>query len=72
MDIVDNCLQFFQPILEDNRVQKLLEILRSIDLAQKAAMRYALKVDPEAAEFLYRARYKEDQENFLLSIILEP
>lgn len=71
MDIVENCIQFFQPILEDNRIKKLEEILESVDVAQKAASHYALKVDPEAAEFLYRARYKEDDENFIISLNLE-
>lgn len=56
---------------EDNRAQRLSDGIEFLIFCQKAAKKYALSTNETANEYLLKARYREDRENFFNSFKLE-
>lgn len=57
---------------EDNRQERLKECMQQLIIHQSAAARYNYAHNDLAREYLLKARYKEDQENFMQSFSIEP
>lgn len=51
---------------------KLENTISFLNKCQQAAMKYALSSDVTAREYLLKARYREDKDNFYISFKLEP
>lgn len=56
---------------DDNRVVRLNEAVELLEKFQRAAMHYVMNVNELAREYLLKARYREDKENFFNSLKLE-
>ncbi|CAH0561047.1 unnamed protein product [Brassicogethes aeneus] len=69
------CLDdYYKPIslIEDNRLKCLEEVTEFLERCQIGAMNYNFDVHDMARCYLLKARYKEDRDNFMLSLVLEP
>jgi hypothetical protein len=64
----------FQPVLlnEDVRIQRLQKVSALLNRSQKAAAKYTFCQNALAWEFLLKAHYQEERENFFISFKLEP
>lgn len=58
--------------IDDNRVQRLNETVELLQQFQRATMNYVLNINELAKEYLLKARYREDKENFFNSFRVEP
>lgn len=56
---------------DDNRTLRLNETIELLEKFQRAAMNYVLNINELAREYLLKARYREDKENFFNSFKLE-
>ncbi|KAI4462866.1 guanine nucleotide exchange factor [Holotrichia oblita] len=65
---------FYKPLncYEDNRYDRLKEAVDLLDMFQRAATNYVFTRNELAAEYLLKARYREDRENFYNSFNVEP
>lgn len=59
-------------VTENNRLKRLQQTILFLKICQKATAKYELYSDCLATEYLLKARYREDQENFYSSFKLEP
>ncbi|XP_019876319.2 uncharacterized protein LOC109604231 isoform X2 [Aethina tumida] len=69
------CLDdFYKPlyVIEDNRVQCLHEALEFLEKTQIGALRYSFTSNELARCYLLKARYKEEKDNFVCSLSIEP
>lgn len=55
----------------DNRILRLKESIELFEKLQRAAMNYVLNVNELARDYLLKARYREDKENFFNSFRAE-
>lgn len=62
---LQHCCQF------ENRTQRLNESIQLLERYQKAASTYSIPINELAREYLLKARYREDKENFLNSFLIE-
>lgn len=58
-------------VYEDNRVERLNEAIKLLEKYQKAAINYVIGTNELAREYLLKARYREDRENFFNSFNVE-
>lgn len=58
-------------IKQDDRKERLEKVIEFLELCQTAAVRYALSTNDLAKEYLLKARYREDRENFYNSFKME-
>lgn len=67
-------IDYYKPLnyYEDNRILKLKEAITLLDKHQKAASNYRIGRNELAREYLLKARYREDKENFINSCHVEP
>lgn len=57
---------------EDNRVERLKEAVELLEKFQIAAAHYIIPKNELAKEFLLKARYREERDNFIQSLKMEP
>lgn len=72
--IMRNLHELYRPLhkYDDNRLLRLNEAIELLETFQRATMNYVLNVNELAREYLLKARYREDKENFYNSLNLEP
>lgn len=58
-------------VKQDDRKERLEKVMKFVELCQIAAIRYALSTNDLAKEYLLKARYREDRENFYNSFKME-
>lgn len=65
---------YYKPLncYEDNRYLRLKEAVDLLGNFQRAAASYVFTRNELAAEYLLKARYREDRENFYNSFNVEP
>lgn len=56
---------------EDNRVARLNKAIEFLEVSQRAASTYSLRRNDLAKEYLLKARYREERENFMNSFSIE-
>lgn len=64
---------YYKPleVYEDNRQKCLIECAQFLEKSQIAAMNYNFPVNDLARNYLLKARYHEEAENFRQSLLLE-
>lgn len=67
-------IDYYKPLdyYEDNRIVRLNEAIKLLEKYQKAALNYRIGRNELAREYLLKARYREDKENFINSCHVEP
>lgn len=56
---------------QENRPEKLNEAIRLLEKHQKAAANYCISINELARDYLLKARYREEKENFFISLHVE-
>lgn len=75
LDIINQSEKYFDLAIinyEDNREIRFNNMCELLDIFQKATGNYALCTSELANEYLLKARYREDRENFFQSFSIEP
>lgn len=62
----------FDDVFVDSRMERLNETVELFEKFQRATMNYVLDINELAREYLVKARYREDKENFFNSLRVEP
>lgn len=65
---------YFKPLefYEDNKIRRLQETTKFLYNCQLAVASYTFSRNDLARSYLLKARYKEDKENFYISLNIEP
>ncbi|KAK9870955.1 hypothetical protein WA026_009917 [Henosepilachna vigintioctopunctata] len=65
---------YFKPIElhEDNKIECLQQTTKFLQCCQLAAVNYCFTKNELATNYLLKARYREDKENFFISLSIEP
>ena len=73
-ELLEHLQLFFKPVStnEDLRIQRYQNVSFLLSICQDAAANYAFCQNKHAREFLLKARYREEKDNFFNSLYLEP